>query len=243
MAGTSTISKRVSAAVLVAIAVASVAVTQTGVAATSVAAPTFPVLLTGVDGSPSTFVVSTNSVDCSDQKCLSLQETSDNGTHFTTLHLPPIADARGSLTGDLSELTFANSEDGYALLNNGNSFVWYKTLDGARSWERVSVGPGESILQLVPTGHVLYAVVARCAKQYTCSDYRIARSTLAAHTWTTEALPTPLSKSGFALDAYGSNSGQICRVRVLRCCSRPTMRVEASLKCRSHHWPASPAAT
>jgi len=163
-----------------------------------------PLLLTGVTGTPLAFVVSAKSVDCASWRCLQLQRTSDNGSSFTRLNLPPISSVKGNL-GNLGELIFANSTDGYASLSEANSFVWYATTDGGRTWHRESVAPGESILQLAPTHHELYAVIAKCVKQYTCSDYRIARSTLNAGTWTTEGLPAPLSKGDFALDVYDSN--------------------------------------
>jgi hypothetical protein len=163
-----------------------------------------PLLLAGVTGTPLTYVVSAKSADCGSVACLQLQRTSDNGAHFATLHLPPISTVKRSLE-NLGELIFPNSTDGYASLDVANSLVWYATTDGAQSWHRVTVAPGESILQLAPTHHALYAVIAQCVKPYTCNDYRIARSTLNATTWTTGALPTPLSKGDFALDVYDSN--------------------------------------
>jgi hypothetical protein len=179
--------------------------TPTVNAATTSQTREIPQLLTGVAGTPLTFVVSTNNVNCSSQKCLKLEMTSDNGEHFTTLHLPPIAIARGSSTGDLSELIFANEKDGYALLNNAKSFVWYTTSDGAQTWHRLRVASGEEVQQLIPTRGVLYAVLAHCAKEYTCTDYQLARSSLTANRWTIESLPATLSKNDYAFAAFGPN--------------------------------------
>jgi len=197
--------RRLLIAVVIATATANVAATHTVNAGTTSQSTPIPLLLTEVAGTPLTFLVSTKSVDCSRAPCLQLQRTSDNGAHFTTLHLPPISPARGSSLGNLSELFFANSMDGYALFNATNTFVWYVTTDGAHSWHRESVASGETILQLVPAHRELYAVTARCTKKYTCTDYRIARTPLTATRWTFTALPAPLAKGGFALDAYDTH--------------------------------------
>ena len=177
----------------------------TDIAATASKSTPVPLLLTGVSGTPIAFVVSATSVDCASGRCLQLQRTSDNGTHFITLHLPPIFSARGSAIGNLGELDFANLLDGFARLDEANSINWYATTNGAESWHRVSVASGVSILQLVPTHHELYAVIAHCVKRYTCTDYRLARSALSATFWSTVAMPTQLFSEGFTLAAYGPN--------------------------------------
>jgi hypothetical protein len=174
-------------------------------AATATRSEPIPLLLTGVKGTTLTFVVVAKSADCSSAGCFQLVRTHDNGATFTTLHLPPISSAPGSSLGNLSQMIFANSTDGYASLDVANSFDWYATTDGAESWQRLSAGPGESIIELVPTHTVLYAVIARCVKAYTCTNYRIAFKSLNGKRWTSESLPKPLSKGNFALAAYGSN--------------------------------------
>lgn len=62
-----------------------------------------------------------------------LQRTSDNGIHFTTLHLSALAFVTGNPLGNLSELIFANSMDGYAFLNATYPLNLYVTVDGAKS--------------------------------------------------------------------------------------------------------------
>jgi len=205
MTGALTHLRRISIAVILALATtASLSIQNVNAATVSQSTP-IPLLLAGVTGTPLTFVVSAKSEDCASGTCLQLQRTSDNGASFTTLHLPPISMVSGSSLGNLGELMFVNPTDGYANLNVGDFFVWYATTDGAQSWHRVRVAPGESILELAPTHHELYAVIARCTKKYVCTDYRIARSTLTASKWTTEVVPKPLSAGNFALDVYNSN--------------------------------------
>jgi hypothetical protein len=196
--------RRLSIAVVLALALTGLVKTQAVNAVTASQSTRIPQLVTGVAGTPFTFVVSTNNTECAKEPCLQLQRTSDNGAHFTTLTLPPIGLASGSALGNLSQLIFTSSTDGYASLNNASAFVWYMTTDGARSWHLVSVAPGDSILRLVPTHNELYAVIAHCVK-FTCTDYRMVRSALSASTWTSMTMPTQSFKDGFTLAAFGSD--------------------------------------
>lgn len=197
--------KRICIAVAAAFAFIGSMTVNTAQAATAPQSTPIPLLLTGVTGTTLTFVVIAKSADCSSAGCFQLERTTDNGSTFTALHLPPISSAPGSSSGNLSQLIFANSRDGFASLDVANSFDWYVTTDGAESWQRLNAGPGESIIELVPTRTDLYAVVARCVKAYKCANYRIALKSLNGNRWTTESLPELLSKGNFALGAYGSH--------------------------------------
>lgn len=173
-------------------------------AATTRSAPAVQ-MLTGVAGTPLVYVVSKHTVGCTHEPCLQLLRTSDNGIHFTTLHLPPLAFVSRNPLGNLSQLFFANSMDGYAFLNATYPSKMYVTVDGAASWHRESIAPGDVIVQLATAHHELYAVIAHCSKTRVCTDYRIARSSLTANKWTIQTLPAPLNKSFFALAAYDAN--------------------------------------
>lgn len=72
--------------------------------------------LTLTRANSSTVVCVVGSVKCSNVLCLRLLRTSDNGTHFETVSLPPIPANPVSSTGLLDELVFANANDGYALV-------------------------------------------------------------------------------------------------------------------------------
>jgi hypothetical protein len=204
MTGALTSLRRFLFAIVLVVALIGLAMTSAVNAVTAPQSTRTPLLVTGVAGTPIAFVVSTNSTECAKEPCLRLQRTSDNGTHFTTLRLPPIGLARGSSLGNLSQLIFTSAMDGYASLNNGSSFVWYMTTDGAKSWHLVSVAPGDTIERLVPTHHELYAVIADCVK-FTCTNYRIVRSALSASTWTPITMPTQSLRAGFTLAAFGSD--------------------------------------
>ncbi len=167
--------------------------------------PVGPWLVTGVPGTTILYVVRTTSGTCSRGPCLQLERTTVSATRATARRLPPLAPAPGSVLGNLSQLVFANSLDGYAALSGLRSFEWYVTTNGAMSWRRVRFAPGVSLTQLVATGRELYGVVAHCARRYVCTDYRLARSSLDANQWTFSPLPAALAGGHFALAAYGAN--------------------------------------
>ena len=192
-------------AVLLVVAAAGFVTTHVVNGATPPRKTAIALLLTRVAGTPLTFVVTAQSATCSHQGCFHLLRTVDNGASFTARHLPPISSASGSSLGNLSQLTFANAHDGYASLEVGDSFVWYATTNGARSWRRLSAGPGESIVRLDPTPGELYAIIAHCIRAFTCSNYHLAHSPLAGDRWTKEPVPGPLASGDFSLSASGTN--------------------------------------
>jgi photosystem II stability/assembly factor-like uncharacterized protein len=136
--------------------------------------------------------------------CFLLRRTTDNGALFRFVALPPIHYESDSLTGNLDQLVFANTEDGYALLGVGVPTSLYVTLNGAGSWHRVMIARGVTILGFTATSHELYAVLARCTKSMACTDYRIARSNLTARTWTVVPLPMWPLHVGVGMGASGS---------------------------------------
>jgi hypothetical protein len=188
------------------------ALATTPISAGAATGPTLtPQLLVGVNGSSTVFVVSTSSdfesnnpPVCNYQVCFHLQRTNDNGAHFTTGHLPSITFANGSLLGNLSQVIFATTEDGYILLG-GPVATLKVTLDGAKTWHSDSIAPGASILDFTTTHSELYAVIAHCLKNGSCTNYRMARSPLAANKWSFTTLAKSPSGMGVGMGAYGSN--------------------------------------
>lgn len=178
--------------------------------------PPIPLMLTRVDGSPVVYVVSTSNYfdaahpsACEPHSCYLLRRTTNLGASFATLGLPPVSYVRGSLDGNLEDLAFANTLDGYALLREGSFLSLYVTLNGASTWHRQSVAPGEHVLQVVTDHNQLFAVVAHCRKNHACTDLRLARSTLAAKKWTITKISNTSSRSSypnyFNITAFGPN--------------------------------------
>lgn len=184
-----------------------VATFATGASSATSTANATPALVAGVPGTSLIYVVAAE--PCSRALCLATLRTSDNGAHFTRVGSPPGAAERGEIAGTLDTLVFANRRDGYALVGANEPFALYVTTDGAQRWRRATVETGDSIYGITATAKWLYAVAARCHGQNSdqpCGDYRLARSSLAATTWSLRPLPSASLQLGTfdgTVAAYG----------------------------------------
>lgn len=169
-----------------------------------------PLMLVGVGGTRTMYIVSTSNVFDSSHPsacgidCYSLLRTTDGGAHFTVRTLPATSYSSDSLTGSLDQLVFANTRDGYALMGSGAPTALYVTHDGAGTWRRETIATGTTILGFSATHNAVYAVVAHCSASATCSKYRIARSSLAASKWTVSALPSWPLDVGVGIGSFES---------------------------------------
>jgi hypothetical protein len=171
-----------------------------------------PLTLTRAGLSNVVYVV--GSTKCAQILCLELWRTSDDGTHFTKVSLPPIPPNPEMPTGMLTDLVFANANVGYALLGGGNDdlgynhpSVLYATFNGAKTWHKETINKGDSIFAFEASTSEIYAVTAHChGTTLPCQDYQLARSTLAATKWTGRSIPgySPGLEIGL-FGAYGSN--------------------------------------
>jgi photosystem II stability/assembly factor-like uncharacterized protein len=85
---------------------------------------------------------------------------------------------------------FANVSDGYAIVGATDPTSLYVTLNGARTWHRVTIQKGATTLGLTTTANAIYAITGVCsANGVSCHDYRIARSPLSANRWTSSPMP------------------------------------------------------
>ncbi|HVA53928.1 MAG TPA: hypothetical protein VNF05_10505 [Acidimicrobiales bacterium] len=169
---------------LIALSVAPVLGASSGTAASLVV----PEILARVPGSRTVFMV--DLAGCRQLRCLRLYRTSVSASTFSAVSLPPLSAVSGSLTGDLRRLVFATSMVGYALVGESLPARLYETGDGARTWRRVTIGPGESILGLTVSPSSIYVVTAHCSPSGdACRRYLVSRSTLRARAWTSTTLP------------------------------------------------------
>jgi hypothetical protein len=174
-------------------------------------APVAPLMLAGVPGTRTVYVVSTSNLFESSRpsacgfSCLLLERTTDGGAHFTVLDLPRTRYVGDSLTGTLDQLQFANASDGYAVMGNAAPRSLYVTHSGGRSWHLDTIADGTEILRLTTTRSHVVAIVAKCEGSSPCTDLRLATSPLVSHRWTF----TPLAKwpvgMGAGLGAFASN--------------------------------------
>ncbi len=175
-----------------------------------------PVMLVRANDSSTVYVVSTTSyfdpahpAACDPQACYLLKRTTNNGASFTVMNLPHVGYLKNTIAGTLEDLVFANPRDGYALVRDGVFSTLFVTSNGASTWHRQTITPGEHVLLLIANQGQLYALIARCASNHTCTHLRAARSTLSARRWTVTALPRGLPhafySNYFGVTAFGSN--------------------------------------
>lgn len=155
------------------------------------------------------------STKCSKILCLRLLRTSDNGSHFTSVSLPPIPPNPVMATGMLTSLVFANANVGYALLGGGDDdlgynhpSVLYATFNGAKTWHKETIAKGDSIFAFEASMNEIYAVTAHChGTTLPCQDYELARSTLAAKNWVGRNIPG--YSDGLEIGLFGAYSSNV----------------------------------
>lgn len=99
---------------------------------------------------------------CPRTDCFLLYRTDNNGFSFAEASLPPIRNERGSPTGNLSGLVFANASDGYAVEGGYYQRTLYATSNGAKTWHKAVVAKDRAIGDITVTSNHLYAMTMRC---------------------------------------------------------------------------------
>ncbi len=155
--------------------------------------PVTPLEITQVRSSNAVYVLSTTG--CAQPSCLRLYRTTVSAETFTSVDLPPIGASQGTLSGTLLSMHFANVNDGYAIVGVTDPTALYATLNGARTWHRVTMGKDVTTLGLTTTEKSIIAITGVCSRSgLSCHDYRIARSSLKAQRWTSSTMP--IGRSG-----------------------------------------------
>ena len=163
--------------------------------------------------SPSVFVLGTS--PCGNRLCPSLWRGYEGegglSSHFVKVTVPPLAISK--LYGE-DQLVFANARDGYASHSYGQSSdaPVFATVDGARSWHRVSFGPGVGAFDITAARGEFYAVLVRCtwgtagSAPSRCHDYRLARSRAGSTSWSSVPIPgaTTLLNDAVSLGVTGT---------------------------------------
>jgi hypothetical protein len=106
----------------------------------------------------------------------------------------------------MSQLVFANGLDGYAFNTRLGD---YATTNGGINWTHVSFGRDVSLSDVVTSDGWFYGVTEHCVvpkgKDWTCDDYRLARSRVGSLTWSSISIPGTgqLSWQRLGLTAWG----------------------------------------
>jgi len=155
--------------------------------------PVTPLEITQVRSSDVVYVLATTG--CAQPSCLRLYRTTVAAATFTSVDLPPIGTSQGTLSGTLLSMHFANVSDGYAIVGVTDPTTLYVTLNGARTWHRVTMGEDVTTLGLTTTANSIVAITGVCSRSgLSCHNYRIARSSLKAQRWTSSTMP--IGRSG-----------------------------------------------
>ena len=172
--------------------------------------PMTPLAISQVRSSNVVYVLATSG--CAQPSCLRLLRTNVSAESFTSVAPPPFHALHGTFTGTLRNMQFANVSDGYAIVGVTGPTSLYVTLNGARTWHRVTIHKGATTLGLTTTATSIYAITGVCSRNgVSCHDYRIARSPLSANRWTSSTMPIGHSRKtgawGFPYvpDAFGSD--------------------------------------
>jgi photosystem II stability/assembly factor-like uncharacterized protein len=124
---------------------------------------------------------------CSGGRCLALLRSTDSGSHFTRVALPPLPAAQAVDP----RLVFADARDGFVYDIGGSPL--FATHDGGASWNRT--GPDADVTAFAVAGGYAYAVLGR---------QQFERSPVVRPAWRTLLLPFPTSGGPLDLAAHGS---------------------------------------
>ena len=107
------------------------------------------------------------------------------GTSFVQRVAPP-----GTTPRYMSQLVFANGLDGYTF---NTKLGDYATTNGGINWTHVSFGRDVSLSDVVTSDGWYYGVTEHCVvpkgKDWTCNDYRLARSRVGSVAWSSISIP------------------------------------------------------
>ncbi|MGA7835637.1 MAG: hypothetical protein WCA31_10575 [Acidimicrobiales bacterium] len=134
------------------------------------------------------YVVGTGA--CGRTYCLHLIRTTISGRKDVEVSLPTVGDLQSTGGYSPKSLSFANADDGYALVSATARYDFYATRDGATNRHQFSASPGLDIERINVSSNSVYATVAKCKSFDDDSvDVTVARSPLWPIHWT--ALRTP----------------------------------------------------
>jgi hypothetical protein len=125
--------------------------------------------------------------------CFELERSMDGGQTFTALTPPPIHFVRNATIGNLEDLVFANSLDGYAVKRtNGVVTLLYATFDGARTWHQEVIAPAQAINTIIASSTAFYAMASFCPTSgaSSCHQVRLERSAIGSGRWTNQSTVT-----------------------------------------------------
>lgn len=144
-----------------------------------------PALLSRAGNSNVVYVLGTTG--CAAARCVRLYRSNIGATRFKRVKLPPLKGERGAVANStLDRLEFANVNDGFALVADGNfGTTLYATSNGARTWREVdSIVKGQ--MEIAVSSSQIFVTAVHCVpRTMNCSQFLTRRSNLVARRWVT----------------------------------------------------------
>lgn len=134
-----------------------------------------------------------------------VERSTNGGASFRPMGSIPLATAPQPQIDPINQLVFASATTGFAISTYKSQF--FLTRDGGRVWEKESIPGMTDVQQIATTKAYVYAVAGNCPNTTVrCTDWRLERSPLSSLRWTSERLPSTLSRFGGSLTvtAFGS---------------------------------------
>jgi hypothetical protein len=130
---------------------------------------------------------------CGSSECFRLEriDIADDTSSFVTA--PPLSNVPRIAMGGLEQLDFANSLDGFELLDPGyqKSTQLYATFDGGRSWHHEDFIAGEIVERITSTPSTFYIIggVKCSTTNQLCLRWQLCSSPVAESRWTKDSRP------------------------------------------------------
>jgi hypothetical protein len=139
---------------------------------------------------------------CAAARCVRLYRSNIGATRFKRVNPPPLKGERGAIANStLDRLEFANVNDGFALVADGDfGTTLYATSNGARTWRKVDrIVKGQ--MEVAISSSQIFVTTVHCVpRTLNCSQFLTRRSSLAARQWVT--VPRLWNTGAGARDAY-----------------------------------------
>jgi hypothetical protein len=158
-----------------------------------------------VTSAPSTQDVFAFVVNSSFKHSNVVERSTDGGASFTPMGSIPLKTAPPPTIDPINQLVFTSASTGFAISTYQSEF--FLTRDGGRVWMKEGIPGMTAVQQIATTKAYVYAVAGDCPNTTVrCTDWRLERSPLSSLRWTSERLPSPLSRfgSGLTVTAFGS---------------------------------------
>jgi photosystem II stability/assembly factor-like uncharacterized protein len=134
-----------------------------------------------------------------------VERSTDGGASFRPMGSIPLTTAPQPQIDPINQLVFTSATTGFAVSTYQSPF--FLTRDGGRVWTKESIPGMTDVQQIATTKAYVYAVAGYCPNTAVrCTAWRLERSPLSSLRWTSERLPSPLSRfgSGLTVTAFGS---------------------------------------